>query len=196
VCVCAYVCISAFVRVHACVCLYLCASAPTPLLTLPLSLQVLTSTAKTLPASLQPSLLPPPPTLLCSCWATTARRCVCGGGGWCTHGPCNCHMSQYHTLLRNGHTSHTSHAHLSRVMQEHETLDRTDTALPGLQEPFALQVLALHKPGRCWLRLGCNPHHICVTFGWVVTLTNVTSTTCHVTCSSAPCNTHPNSCNV
>ncbi len=30
--------------------------------------------------------------------------------------------------------------------QEHETLDRTDTALPGLQEPFALDVLALHKP--------------------------------------------------
>jgi len=32
--------------------------------------------------------------------------------------------------------------------QEHETLDRTDTALPGLQEPFALQVFASfpHKP--------------------------------------------------
>jgi hypothetical protein len=30
--------------------------------------------------------------------------------------------------------------------QEHETLDRTDTALPGLQEPFALDVLALNKP--------------------------------------------------
>ena len=32
--------------------------------------------------------------------------------------------------------------------QEHETLDRTDTALPGLQEPFAMQVLASfpHKP--------------------------------------------------
>ncbi len=30
--------------------------------------------------------------------------------------------------------------------QEHETLDRVDTALPGLQEPFALNVLALNKP--------------------------------------------------
>ena len=30
--------------------------------------------------------------------------------------------------------------------QEHETLDRTDTALPGLQEPFAMQVFALNKP--------------------------------------------------
>ena len=30
--------------------------------------------------------------------------------------------------------------------QEHETLDRTDTALPGLQEPFAMQVFALGKP--------------------------------------------------
>jgi hypothetical protein len=30
--------------------------------------------------------------------------------------------------------------------QEHETLDRTDTALPGLQEPFAMQILALGKP--------------------------------------------------
>lgn len=29
---------------------------------------------------------------------------------------------------------------------EHETLDRTDTALPGLQEEFAKQVLALNKP--------------------------------------------------
>lgn len=30
--------------------------------------------------------------------------------------------------------------------QEHETLDRTDTALPGLQEPFAMQIFALGKP--------------------------------------------------
>jgi hypothetical protein len=29
---------------------------------------------------------------------------------------------------------------------EHEGIDRTDTALPGLQEPFAKQVLALGKP--------------------------------------------------
>ena len=30
--------------------------------------------------------------------------------------------------------------------QEHEGIDRTDTALPGLQETFAHQVLALKKP--------------------------------------------------
>jgi hypothetical protein len=30
--------------------------------------------------------------------------------------------------------------------QEHEGIDRIDTALPGQQEPFALQVLALKKP--------------------------------------------------
>lgn len=33
-----------------------------------------------------------------------------------------------------------------RMSVEHEGLDRTDTALPGIQEAFALQVLALGKP--------------------------------------------------
>lgn len=33
-----------------------------------------------------------------------------------------------------------------RMHVEHEGRDRTDTALPGIQEPFALKVLALNKP--------------------------------------------------
>lgn len=33
-----------------------------------------------------------------------------------------------------------------RMQVEHEALDRSDTALPGIQEDFALQVLALNKP--------------------------------------------------